>query len=46
VAYTQTVTISSGEHDTLEEFRASSAPSGPSCPTPGRIIQTDLDIAE
>ena len=35
VAYTQIVTISTDEHHTLQEFRARSAPSGPSCPTPG-----------
>ena len=33
VAYTQIVTIATDDHHTLQEFRASVAPSGPSCPT-------------
>ena len=35
VAYTQIATIATDEHHELQEFRASSARSGPSSPTPG-----------
>ena len=35
VAYTQVATISTDAHHELQEFRASSAPNGPSCRIPG-----------
>ena len=34
VAYTQIATIATDDHHTLQEFRARSARSGRSCPTP------------
>jgi peroxiredoxin len=46
VAYTQMVTISTDEHHTLQEFRASVGAQWPFLSDPGRIIQKDLDIQE
>jgi peroxiredoxin len=46
VAYTQVVTISTDEHHTLQEFRASVGAQWTFLSDPGRIIQKDLDIAE
>jgi peroxiredoxin len=46
VAYTQAVTISTGEHHTLQEFRASVGAQWTFLSDAGRIIQKDLDIAE
>jgi peroxiredoxin len=46
VAYTQVVTISTDEHHTLQEFRASVGAQWTFLSDPGRTIQKDLDIAE
>jgi peroxiredoxin len=46
VAYTQIVTISTDEHHTLQEFRASVGASWTFLSDPGRTIQADLDIKE
>ena len=46
VAYTQVVTISTDDHHTLQEFRASVGAQWPFLSDPGRIIQKDLDIQE
>jgi peroxiredoxin len=46
VAYTQIVTISTDEHHTLQEFRASVGAQWTFLSDPGRTIQQDLDIAE
>jgi peroxiredoxin len=46
VAYTQVVTISTDEHHTLQEFRASVGAQWTFLSDPGRTIQQDLDIAE
>src|SRR3954464_13426241 len=46
VAYTQMVTISTDEHHTLQEFRASVGAHWTFLSDPGRIIQQDLDIRE
>ncbi|HYK26784.1 MAG TPA: redoxin domain-containing protein, partial [Streptosporangiaceae bacterium] len=46
VAYTQIVTISTDEHHTLQEFRASVGAQWPFLSDPGRTIQRDLDIQE
>ena len=46
VAYTQVVTISTDDHHTLQEFRASVGAQWTFLSDPGRIIQQDLDIAE
>ena len=46
VAYTQIVTISTDEHHTLQEFRASVGAQWTFLSDPGRTIQQDLDIQE
>jgi len=46
VAYTQVVTISTDDHHTLQELRASVGAQWTFLSDPGRIIQQDLDIAE
>ena len=46
VAYTQMVTISTDEHHTLQEFRASVGAQWTFLSDPGRTIQQDLDIQE
>jgi peroxiredoxin len=46
VAYTQVVTVSTDEHHTLQEFRASVGAQWTFLSDPGRTIQQDLDIAE
>src|SRR3954463_15405717 len=46
VAYTQIATISTDEHHTLQEFRASVGAQWPFLSDPGRIVQKDLDIQE
>ena len=46
VAYTQIVTISTDEHHTLQEFRASVGAWWTFLSDPGRIVQQDLDIQE
>jgi peroxiredoxin len=46
VAYTKIVTISTDEHHTLQEFRASVGAYWPFRSDPGRIVQQDLDIQE
>lgn len=46
VAYTQMVTISTDDHHTLQEFRASVGAQWTFLSDPGRIIQKDLDIQE
>jgi hypothetical protein len=46
VAYTQMVTISTDDHHTLQEFRASVGAQWPFLSDPDRIIQKDLDIRE
>jgi peroxiredoxin len=46
VAYTQVVTISTDEHYTLREFRASVGAQWTFLSDPGRMIQQELDIAE
>jgi peroxiredoxin len=46
VAYTQIATISTDDHHTLQEFRASLGAQWPFLSDPGRIVQKDLDIQE
>ena len=46
VAYTQIVTISTDDHHTLLDFRASLGAEWTFLSDPGRIIQKDLDIQE
>ena len=46
VSYTQVATISTDEHHTLQEFRASVGAQWPFLSDPGRTVQQDLDIAE
>jgi len=46
VAYTQMVTISTDDHHTVQEFRASVGAQWTFLSDPGRIIQKDLDIQE
>lgn len=46
VAYTKIVTISTDEHHTSQEFRASVGADWPFLEDPGRIVQQDLDIQE
>lgn len=46
VAYTQIVTISTDEHHTLQEFRASLGAQWPFLSDPERKVQKDLDIQE
>ncbi|HTR01660.1 MAG TPA: redoxin domain-containing protein [Thermoanaerobaculia bacterium] len=46
VAYTQVATISTDDHHTTQEFRASVGAPWPFLSDPGRIVQKDLDIAE
>ena len=47
VAYTQIVTITTDDHHTLQEFRASVGAQWPFLADPGRIVQKDLlDIQE
>jgi peroxiredoxin len=46
VAYTRIVTISTDEHHTSQEFRASVGAYWPFLSDPGRIVQQDLDIQE
>jgi peroxiredoxin len=46
VAYTRIVTISTDDHHTLQEFRASVAAQWTFLSDPGRTIQKDLEIQE
>src|SRR5437899_2919890 len=46
VAYTQIATISTDDHHTLQEFRASVGAQWTFLSDPGRTIQKDLDIQE
>ncbi len=46
VAYTQIVTITTDDHHTVQEFRASVGASWPFLSDPGRTVQKDLDIQE
>src|SRR5271156_4881322 len=46
VAYTQVVTISTDDHHTLQEFRASLGAQWTFLSDPQRTVQKDLDIAE
>ena len=46
VAYTKIVTISTDDHHTSQEFRASVGAYWPFLSDPGRIVQQDLDIPE
>jgi peroxiredoxin len=46
VAYTQIVTISTDDHHTLQEFRASVGAQWTFLSDPGRTVQRDLDIQE
>ena len=46
VAYTQIVTISTDDHHTTQEFRASVGAQWTFLSDPGRTIQKDLDIQE
>jgi peroxiredoxin len=46
VAYTQIVTISTDDHHTLLEFRASVGAQWPFLSDPERLVQRDLDIQE
>ena len=46
VAYTQIVTISTDDHHTLQEFRASVGAQWPFLSDPDRIVQKDLGIQE
>ena len=46
VAYTQIVTISTDDHHTLQEFRASVGAQWTFLSDPGRTLQKDLDIRE
>ena len=45
-AYTQLVTITTDDHHTTQEFRASVGAHWPFLSDPGRIVQKDLDIQE
>jgi len=46
VAYTKIATISTDDHHTSQEFRASMGAEWPFLSDPGRIVQRDLDIQE
>ena len=46
VSYTQIATISTDEHHTSQEFRASVGAQWPFLEDPGRIVQQDLEIQE
>ncbi len=46
VAYTRIVTISTDDHHTSQEFRASVGAQWPFLSDPGRTVQKDLDIKE
>jgi len=46
VAYTQIATISTDDHHTLQEFRASVGAQWPFLSDPDRTVQKDFDIAE
>jgi len=46
VSYTQIATISTDEHHTSQEFRASVGAQWPFLEDPGRTVQQDLDIQE
>ena len=46
VAYTQIATISTDDHHTSQEFRASVGAQWPFLSDPGRTVQKDLDIQE
>jgi peroxiredoxin len=46
VAYTQVVTITTDDHHTLQEFRASVGAQWTFLSDPGRTVQKDLDIQE
>jgi len=46
VAYTQIATISTDDHHTTQEFRASVGAQWPFLSDPGRVVQKDLDIPE
>jgi len=46
VAYTQIATISTDDHHTTQEFRASVGATWPFLSDPGRTVQKDLDICE
>ena len=46
VAYTKVATISTDEHHTSQEFRASVGAQWPFLSDPGRTVQKDLDIQE
>ena len=46
MAYTQIVTISTDDHHTLQEFRASVGAEWTFLSDPDRTVQKDLDIAE
>ncbi len=46
VAYTHVVTITTDEHHTMQEFRASVGAQWTFLSDPGRIVQQDLDIQE
>jgi peroxiredoxin len=46
VGYTQIVTISTDDHHTIQEFRASVGAQWPFLSDPGRTLQRDLDIKE
>jgi peroxiredoxin len=46
VAYTQIATISTDDHHTSQEFRASVGAQWPFLSDPGRVVQQDLDIQE
>jgi peroxiredoxin len=46
VAYTQLATISTDEHHTSQEFRASVGAHWPFLSDPERVVQRELDIAE
>jgi peroxiredoxin len=46
VGYTQIATISTDDHHTIQEFRASVGAQWPFLSDPGRTLQRDLDIKE
>jgi len=46
VAYTKVATISTDDHHTTQEFRASVGAQWPFLSDPGRVVQRDLDIQE
>jgi peroxiredoxin len=46
VSYTQVVTISTDDHHTSQEFRASVGAQWPFLSDPDRVVQRDLDIQE